>query len=186
MENDTINYYLFFNDENQVLMFYDRQNDKNIYPQIEEKTLEESYESRISKMISLLKANSSINDVLVLKKEREIYTRKTPFMEHALELLKSDESLKLYSYNGQYNLIEYSCGRYFFEVEFLLCNYYAKHINLTKEDYNKLKGLCETYNYDMDFVDIKSLYDNYENGFESAKRYLKKLDEITKYKSDIN
>ena len=76
MENDTINYYLFFNDENQVLMFYDRQNDKNIYPQIEEKTLEESYESRISKMISLLKANSSINDVLVLKKKEKFIQEK--------------------------------------------------------------------------------------------------------------
>ena len=184
MKNDTINYFLFFNDEEEVLIFRDINSGEILYPQNEEKTLEENFETRIAKMTMLLKEKSSINDVLLMQSSKEVSTRKISFMNEALELLEYEDSKKIDSYNGEYKLIEYSSGKYFFEVEYLLCNYYAKYIKLEDKDIDLLKTLCKSYGYEIDFIKINTLLNADGEEFALSRRYLRKLDRTLKYEID--
>ena len=179
MKNDTINYYLLFNSDKEVLVFYDKQNNEYLYPQKTEKILDETFEDRFYKLNMLLKEKNSSNDTLIYINNDKIYTRKEPFMESLFEIIKTDESTKIESYSGEYKLIEYSEERYFLEIKYLLCNYYAKYIELSDINWLGIRTLCETYNYDVDFVSLEDLYNNNQE-FANSKSYLRKLQNILK------
>ena len=174
MEKDTINNYLFFNSDNEILTIYDPQNDEFMYPQTEEKNFEESFETRIGKMTMFLKERDSSNDTLILKKENGFDERKTNFMSSLLNIISSDDAQLIDTYNGDYNLIEYSSGRYFFIVNYLICNYYAKYIELNETQYIKIKKICDVYGYEISYVNMEDI-NKKEEFFENNKRYLKKL-----------
>ena len=179
MRNDTINYYLLFNENNEVMIFYDNQNETFMLPQKEEKTLDETYEDRFYKMNMVLKEKCSDNDVMIYEQPEKLYTRKSPFMSRVMEIISYDGLEELESYNGEYKLTEYSEGRFFLEIKYLLCNYYAKYVELSKEDYNRLKTLCKTYNYEVDFISLEELSKS-EDEFANSKSYIRKLENILK------
>ena len=112
MENDTINYYLFYNEDGQVLMFYDRKDETYLYPQKVEKTLDETFEDRFYKLNMSLKEKSTSNDTMIYIGRDKVYTRKFPFMSQIFEIINIDDVTTLETYNGEYKLMEYSEGRY--------------------------------------------------------------------------
>ena len=178
MEYDTINYYLLFNEENEVLVFLDTYTGDVLYPEKEEKTCNETYETKIAKLTMALKEKNSDNDTLIMRKKDNMFTRKSPFMSRFREMIDVSDAELLESYNGEYKLIEYSEGRFFLELDYLKCNYYVKYIELTKELSTRLKTLCSTYDYEVDFVKLDDIISKEEGQFENSKSHIKKLQKV--------
>ena len=183
MEYDTINYYLLFNKDAEVLVFLDPYTGDVLYPEKEERTCDETIESKIAKLTMALKEKNSNNDTLIMKKNENAFTRKSPFMSRVREMINVSDAELLESYNGEYKLIEYSEGRFFLEVDYLKCNYYAKYIELTKEYITKLKTLCSTYNYEIDFVKFDDILAKEEGQFESSKKHIRKLQKVINHET---
>ena len=184
MEYDTINYYLLFNEENEVLVFLDSYTGDILYPEKEEKTCNETFETKIAKLTMTLKEKNSDNDTLIMRRKDNTFTRKSPFMSRIREMIDVSDAELLESYNGEYKLIEYSEGRFFLEVDYLKCNYYVKYIELTKDLVTRLETLCSTYGYEVDFVRIDDILSKEEGQFESSKRYIRKLQKVVNHEID--